>query len=63
MLVYGCNFIILDIQECDFSPCDVNANCTELPGSYRCNCRAGYAGNGTVCRGTNIMRNDEEKFE
>ena len=41
----------LDIDECE-SPegkCDLNANCFNSPGSYRCRCRLGYQGNGTHC--------------
>ena len=48
-------FVILssDIDECsaDSSPCDENANCTNSDGSYTCNCKQGFSGNGTVCEG------------
>ncbi|CAH3045238.1 unnamed protein product [Porites evermanni] len=30
--------------------CDVNANCTNIPGSYNCTCRPGYTGNGSICK-------------
>ena len=43
----------LDIDEClsDSSPCSENALCTNNDGSYSCNCKQGFTGNGTVCEG------------
>ena len=29
--------------------CHDNANCTDIPGSYVCECVEGYQGNGTAC--------------
>ena len=42
------------MDECksDISDCDVNANCTNTDGSYKCKCKAGYAGDGHSCSGT-----------
>ena len=31
--------------------CDSNANCSNTRGSYICNCRAGYTGDGKTCQG------------
>ena len=48
------NFCQLDIDECleyDPFPCDPNADCTDLDGSYLCECRDGYSGNGEICEG------------
>ena len=46
------NLILLtDINECETNPCHANANCTNTPGSYVCNCSRGYQGNGTNCQG------------
>ncbi|KAB2093130.1 hypothetical protein ES319_A02G076000v1 [Gossypium barbadense] len=44
----------LDIDECKiWSPCDKNAICSNLPGSFKCICKGGYEGdgkrNGTGC--------------
>ena len=36
---------LLDFNECAaVGYCDVNANCENLPGSYRCTCKSGYEG-------------------
>ena len=46
-------FLFLDLDECKEKThqCDVNANCTNIPGSYNCTCRPGYTGNGSICNG------------
>ena len=46
-----CSFLLhfLEIDECETTPCDMNANCTNTPGSYSCDCNGGYSGNGTSC--------------
>ena len=42
-----------DIDECmleEDSPCTINANCTNTPGSFQCLCSAGFEGDGmTLC--------------
>ena len=45
--------IFLDIDECVQGPdiCDVNADCTDTDGSFMCQCRAGYSGDGVTCSG------------
>ena len=42
-----------DIDECksDILRCDVNANCSNTYGSYKCTCKEGYNGTGHVCTG------------
>ena len=35
-----------DIDECLADPCDVNATCTNSPGSFSCACNSGYTGAG-----------------
>ena len=44
---------LLDIDECksDILRCDVNANCSNTYGSYKCTCKEGYNGTGHVCTG------------
>ena len=41
-----------DINECKVHPCHDDANCTNSPGSYNCDCLPGYTGNGLTCTGT-----------
>ncbi|XVE55250.1 hypothetical protein DITRI_Ditri03aG0144200 [Diplodiscus trichospermus] len=48
----------LDVNECKISnPCDQNAECYNLPGSFKCACRGKYEGdgkrNGTGCSSVN----------
>ena len=41
-----------DINECaGTNNCDENAVCTNTPGNYICDCKAGYTGNGYNCEG------------
>ena len=35
----------------DPGPCDENADCTNTDGSYICNCKQGFDGDGEVCEG------------
>jgi len=45
--------VFSDIDECslDIGPCDTNAECTNKIGSYICNCKTGYEGDGETCTG------------
>ena len=47
------NLIFADLEECSTNThdCDVNADCVNTVGSYSCNCRAGYTGDGQTCNG------------
>ncbi|XP_078571522.1 sperm receptor for egg jelly-like [Branchiostoma floridae x Branchiostoma japonicum] len=38
-----------DHDECQLSPCNVNADCTNTYGSYTCQCRPGFPGDGFDC--------------
>ena len=38
-----------DINECDSTPCDVNAMCQNTNGSFVCACNSGFSGNGFTC--------------
>ena len=42
-----------DADECNtsVSVCDVNADCKNTLGSYRCSCKAGFSGDGHTCKG------------
>ena len=51
---HNCNyFVFIDVNECslDTNSCDSNADCNNAVGSYSCECRSGYAGNGKSCLG------------
>lgn len=44
--------LFTDIDECkDKTACSIHAFCTNIPASYHCKCKEGYAGNGKVCKG------------
>ena len=47
------SFCLVDINECDLGidNCDENAACTDIDGSFTCECNDGFPGNGTVCQG------------
>ena len=42
-----------DIDECarGTDNCDSNADCINTQGSFQCDCRDGYEGNGRICTG------------
>ena len=47
-----CCFFI-DLNECSNKfVCAKHAKCTNLPGSYKCECNPGYSGDGKYCNGT-----------
>jgi hypothetical protein len=44
---------VLDLNECSNKfLCSKHAKCTNLPGSYKCECNPGYFGDGKYCNGT-----------
>ena len=45
-------YSLTDADECNtsVSVCDVNADCKNTLGSYRCSCRAGFSGDGHTCK-------------
>lgn len=46
---YSCN----DVNECESSPCDINASCSNTEGSFSCQCNSGYQGSGFMCTDVN----------
>lgn len=52
------SFLILasDLNECDKTPCDLNAVCTNVFGSFKCKCNAGFIGDGLNCTGETAHR-------
>ena len=48
-------YILLDINECLSNPCSTNALCSNINGSFSCQCIVGYSGNGFVCQGVIFM--------
>ena len=48
-------FLYVDVNEClDNSTCGSNADCTNVIGSFICNCSLGYTGDGFTCEGTYV---------
>ena len=46
---YNCS----DVNECESSPCDMNASCSNSEGSFSCECNSGYQGSGFMCTDVN----------
>eukprot|EP00795_Rhopilema_esculentum_P000986 gene986-10759_t len=46
---HGDGYYCEDINECQSSPCHVDADCLNLEPFYRCLCKAGFAGDGKSC--------------
>ena len=46
-------FRVLGVDECAdrIHNCNVNADCNNTLGSYKCSCKDGFHGNGTNCTG------------
>ena len=46
-------YSLTDADECNtsVSVCDVNADCKNTLGSYRCSCKAGFSRDGHTCKG------------
>lgn len=50
-LIIKCPINCTDINECLQTPCDQNAACANMPGSFECSCNTGYVGTGLSCSG------------
>ena len=44
-------YTISDMDECLYHQCDVNAICNNNLGSFSCECKPGYSGDGFNCTG------------
>ena len=46
-------FFTTDIDECsaETNPCDENADCANIDGSFSCTCKEGFTGDGKTCQG------------
>jgi len=44
---------LIDLDECVLNThnCHTQAKCSNTPGSFTCDCKGGYSGNGFVCDG------------
>ena len=42
-------FVIIDINECEGSPCHRNATCENIDGSFVCSCAGHFVGDGFIC--------------
>jgi len=51
------NWLNVDINECSTKNggCDINAICTNTIGSFSCNCKPEYSGNGFTCYGNTLF--------
>lgn len=50
---------LIDLNECytsDANNCSVNADCVNKPGTFECNCKPGYTGDGVVCNGKGFTK-------
>jgi hypothetical protein len=54
-------FFILDINECSkgLYDCNKNADCINTVGSYLCDCKPGYLGNGISCSGKHHLQSNK----
>ena len=53
-IINGCLFFFFtDINECEQGKnlCHINALCTNTLGSYVCQCKPGFSGDGRTCEG------------
>jgi len=50
--LYNNEDLIIDVDECKEDPSPCGTACTNLPGSYRCDCDEGFESNGNgTCTG------------
>lgn len=56
--IFSFSLFNTDIDECaqGDAKCSKEASCVNLPGSYRCNCKHGFNGDGFNCVGEFSVR-------
>ena len=47
--------MIVDVNECQSSPCGNNATCNNTEGSFNCSCIQGFEGDGLNCSGKIVL--------
>ena len=66
MIVFlGANsFVSIDLDECAQTTkvCHPQANCTNVPGSFTCQCKSGFSGNGATCTGKTVKPQHSYNF-
>jgi hypothetical protein len=50
----SCLICFSDVNECLRNPCHYNASCTDNEGSFNCQCKVGFSGDGHSCSGTSL---------
>lgn len=49
-------FFLSDLNEClNKFQCAKHAKCLNVPGSYKCECKPGFVGDGKYCNGTSPL--------
>ena len=46
--------VLLDVDECNSSPCQNNGSCLERVNGFECGCMSGYTGE--KCESGNVMK-------
>lgn len=50
--------LLSDVDECassELNQCHPQASCTNTDGSFTCTCEEGYAGDGRICEGKDLL--------
>ena len=62
--MFNDTIIILDINECEKKShnCHSNAKCINTDGSFTCQCKGGYEGDGFICNSQHSSRVSAGKY-
>lgn len=57
VLIQDMNFLLPDVDECSLEKheCHADADCRNGNGTYHCECRDGYTGDGLNCTGNTLL--------